>query len=251
MSSSRTVNSSPPSRASVNRCSARVTASVDRRLACSRRGDRDQQPIRRQQPQAVVDRLEPVQTEHEQRKQVTRPPRGPFDRAVQQVVEQQPVRQPGQRVGDLRLGDVGQRSGQPRRRLRLVADGRAAAEHPAERPVAMQDPVLALVVPASARQMRRHAFTDAGEVVVVHAREPLVGARADLRLLVAEHRLPPRRPVDLVRRQVPVPQAVVGAAHAPARTAPRFRAGSRPPACARGGCLMRASATGKSIGLVT
>ena len=39
------------------------------------------------------------------------------------------------------------------------------------------------------------------------------GRARDLRLVVPEHRLPARRPVDDVRRQIPVPQPVVGAAN--------------------------------------
>ena len=88
------------------------------------------------------------------------------------------------------------------------------------------------------------------DVVGVDAAEPLVGLVADLALVVAEHRLPARREVDLVGAEVPVPQPVVGAAHrervallALAQRLPR-------PACAH--CVrMRAIATGKSIGLVT
>jgi hypothetical protein len=76
----------------------------------------------------------------------------------------------------------------------------------------MKEPVLALVMFVAVGQMQAQRFVDAIAIVLVHARVPLIGAVADFLIVVAEHRLPPRRPMDLVRRQIPVPQRVVGSA---------------------------------------
>ena len=105
------------------------------------------------------------------------------------------------------------RSGQTRRGPVAVPDGRATAEHPAERLVAVQDPMLALKVPAAVRKVRRQRCLDPTAIVGMHAREPFLRRRADLRLVVAEHRLPASRPVDAVRHEIPVPQPVVGASN--------------------------------------
>ena len=48
------------------------------------------------------------------------------------------------------------------------------------------------------------------EVVGVNAREPLIGAVADLLLGVAQHRLPALGEVDVVAGQIPVPEALAG-----------------------------------------
>ena len=86
---------------------------------------------------------------------------GPLDRALEQIDEQHAVRQAGQRVGDLGVGDVGQRSGEARGRAALVANRGAAAQDPAERAVRVQHPVLGLVVAAGARQVRGQPVSDA------------------------------------------------------------------------------------------
>src|SRR5438034_10630546 len=93
-----------------------------------------------------------------------------------------------------------------------VRHGRAAAEHPAERTVAMQNPMLALVVRTRLREMSAERLSYASDVLVVDSRQPFIEAEPDFDLAVPQHRLPARGPVDLVRGQVPVPQTVVGAA---------------------------------------
>ena len=115
--------------------------------------------------------LEAVEAEDEKRERVVRPPLGPPDRALQQIDEQQPVRQSGQRIGHLGVGDVGERSGQARHGAVGVPDGRGPAEHPAERAVAMQKPVLALVMfVAVGDRCGRQRFVNSIDVVAVHAR---------------------------------------------------------------------------------
>ena len=77
----------------------------------------------------------------------------------------------------------------------------------------MKNPVLALVVIAVAGEVRPQCVGDLLAIVGVHAREPLVRPRADLRFLVADEGLPARRPMDLVGDQIPIPESVVGALH--------------------------------------
>ena len=81
------------------------------------------------------------------------------------------------------------------------------------RAVAMKHAVFAFVVAAPAREIRVERVLDARAVLVMKAREPLVGMRADLLFVVPEQRFPPRRPVHFVRRDIPVPETVVRAAH--------------------------------------
>ena len=200
-------------------------------------GDRHQQAVGRQRAEAVVDRLEAIEAEDEDRKQLVLAPLRPLDRAVEQVDEQEAVRQSGQRIGDLGVGDVGERSGQPRHHALAVPHRRAAAEHPAERAVAMQDPVLALVVGAAVRsRCARQRLLHARDVVGVDARQPFVGADADRRTR--------RIPASPSSAATSTPRSRRGSSptvrrwrRAPrARSAPRSRADPRPPICATGAC---------------
>src|SRR6266849_2334358 len=77
----------------------------------------------------------------------------------------------------------------------------------------MKNPVLAFVVSGAARKMSRECPLYPLEILVVHTRQPLAGVGADLRLVVTEHLLPARRPMDFIRAQIPVPESVVRAAH--------------------------------------
>ena len=76
----------------------------------------------------------------------------------------------------------------------------------------MPHAVLALEMGRVARQVRVEVGLHARAVLGMDAAEPLVGRVADLRVGAAEHRLPARRVVDAPAAQVPVPEAVVGAA---------------------------------------
>ena len=87
-SSHSTVNSSPPNRATV---SPGRTARAQARPSC------DQQLVAGVVAEAVVDDLEPVEVE-EQHGQTCRGGDGPGQRQLQELDEQHPVRQPGQRV---------------------------------------------------------------------------------------------------------------------------------------------------------
>ena len=211
MSSRRTVNSSPSSLASVN------PAAVSRddvrpsktRLKAARH--RHEQPIGAEHAQALIEHLESIEAEDKERKDVVAAALRALDRAIEHIEEEQPVRQAGERIGHLRIRDVGQRPREPCRAAGSVGHGGAAAPHPPVRAVAMQKPVLAFVVAASALEVRVERVLHPRGVLMVNAREPLVWMRADFLFLVPEQRFPPRRPVHLVRRDIPVPETVVRA----------------------------------------
>src|SRR5688572_3099956 len=93
-----------------------------------------------------------------------------------------------------------------------VAHRQAARQHPAEGAVAMAQAVLALEMGGSPLQVLADLAPQPGAIAGVHAREPLLGAAGNFALLVAEHCRPAGRVVDLLALEVPVPEAVVGAA---------------------------------------
>src|ERR1051326_5457317 len=104
------------------------------------------------------------------------------------------------------------RGGEADRRAAGVAHREAAAQHPAIGAVATAHPILALEVRRLAAEMAVDGGAQQHDVVGMHARQPLLGRRADFVFLVAEHRFPSRRVVDLVRAEIPHPQPVVRAA---------------------------------------
>ena len=151
--------------------------------------DRHQQAIGGERPETVADHIEPVEAKSQEGERGVRAPFSTLDRTLDEIEKQQPVRQAGERVRQLCLGDVGKRAGQPGGRAGVVPDRRAAAQHPPIHAVAVEDPVFVFVVLAAVSEVRRQRAPDALEVLVVHSAEPLVGARANLVLVVAEHRL--------------------------------------------------------------
>ena len=101
MSSSRIVNSSPPSRAIVCSPSSRAQVSLARRHCSSRSRERDQQLVADHVAEAVVDELEAIEVEEQHGVKRLAVALAPLDRAAQPVDEQHAVRQPGQRVRHL------------------------------------------------------------------------------------------------------------------------------------------------------
>src|SRR5205814_1608123 len=93
-----------------------------------------------------------------------------------------------------------------------IAHRKPARQHPAIGPILVAHAVLVLEVRGGALADGEDAGLHALEVVGVHAPQPLLGRRADLLLREAEDGLPARREIDDARAQVPVPEAVVGAA---------------------------------------
>ena len=164
-------------------------ATVRQGIGCSEAGLKtarhlDQQPIRRRQPEAVIDRLEPIEAEAHQRKLVVTPAYCAVDCALQEVEKQDAVRQARQAVRELDVRDVGQRAGETRCAAGLISDRRRAAEHPSERSIAMAEPVLAFVVPVAVSYVRGHRLADAAPVVLVQSVEPFVWRDRDLGVLV-------------------------------------------------------------------
>jgi hypothetical protein len=135
-----------------------------------------------------------------------------LDRSLHEIQKEQAVRQAGQRVRELGIGDIRERAGQPGRLAGSIPDRSSAAQHPPEHATAVKKPVLALVVFVAGSEVRRQRALDAIDVLVVHPTEPFLGTVANLLLVVAEHGFPAGGPVDLVRDQIPVPQPVIGSA---------------------------------------
>src|SRR5262245_26545164 len=73
----------------------------------------------------------------------------------------------------------------------------------------MAQSMLAVEVSRSAGTMAGNGLSNARPVVLMQPVQPLVWRHTDFCVFVPEHRLPARRPVDLVRCQVPIPQSIV------------------------------------------
>ncbi len=174
--------------------------------------------------QAVVDDLELVEIDVEEREPVLGIAVG-AGQAVRQAVRQQAaVGEAGERVvqrleaqlllGQLAIGDVGERAGGPQGVALRVLDGDAPAEHPAVLAVAVADAKLRRQVLHVLVEVHVEMHVDVGaqprQIVGVHAIEPFGEPVADLRLVVPQHRLPPGRVVDAAGLDVPVPEPVVG-----------------------------------------
>ena len=115
--------------------------------------------------------------------------------------------------GGAPLGDVRQRAGDANRRAAAIARGEAAGQHPAPLAVGVADPVLVLEVRAAARQVMVDLAAQPLDVVGVDELEPRVRPVGRELVVVAQQRLPALREVHAGRRQVPVPDPVVGGAH--------------------------------------
>ena len=174
-------------------------------------------------PEAVVDHLELVEVDVEDRERIVVAPPAAGEGLAQAVAEQRAVGEAGQRVVErvveepfLRLlaaGDVGQGAGHAVGLAPRVPHREAAAEHPAIGAVAMPDAVLHLEVRLLALEVHVQALAKLSDLFRMDAAQPLVGGRAQLGGGMAEHLLPARREVDPVVPKVPVEEPVVGAAH--------------------------------------
>ncbi len=173
--------------------------------------------------EAVVDDLEAVEVHEQDGGQVVAVAAGALHGAAELVDEVGAVGQVGEGVvhgvvtqaflGGLAGRDVGERAGDAHGAPALVALGQAEDHHPAVAAGAVEDAVLDLEALAGALQVGGQVGLDPVDVLGVDAAEPLAGGVADLAVLVADQGLPARRVVDAVAAQVPVPDAVVGAAH--------------------------------------
>lgn len=116
------------------------------------------------------------------------------------------------RLGLLALGDVGLRACDTRRPAVGIAYGQTAHHHPALFAVGVQHAVFALEVIAVTGQVRVQRRMHPRLVIGMNTLHPLVRMGAYVVFGVAQHPLPAWRVVGDVGGQIPVPQAVVGAA---------------------------------------
>src|SRR5690348_15872183 len=71
---------------------------------------------------------------------------GMLHKAIEAVEENQPIRQPGERIGDFSLRNIRLRAGHSHRLSGAISNGNAAAEHPAECAVFVPDAMDAFKV---------------------------------------------------------------------------------------------------------
>ena len=173
----------------------------------------DQQFVAGVVAEAVVDHLEAIEIqEHHDHLEVGMPLRM-LEQAAQAIHQQHAVGEPGQGVGHLAFGDVGERPGHAGGVPGGVAHRHRPGQHPAVGVGAALDAVLVLEVGGRSDQVLVQRRLERAEIVGVHAVVPRVERREQRLLVVAEHRPPARREVALVGVEPPVPDAVVGAAH--------------------------------------
>jgi hypothetical protein len=163
--------------------------------------------------QAVVHHLEAVEIDAQHGVREVGPPARELDAPNEAVHEEHPVRQRRQAIGHLALGDVGERPGQTNGRPSSVPHGEAASQHPPVSSRGVAYPVFDLELGRSSCEVGLDRAAQAVQIILVHAPVPLVHRRRHRRRLQAEQDLPSRRVVDLVGRQLPIPQPVVGAGH--------------------------------------
>jgi hypothetical protein len=148
-------------------------------------GEGDEQLVADGVAEAVVDLLELVEVEEQQRAAVLRLAAGTPQRLLDAVNEQRPVGQPGEGVVqrlvlqplllDVAVGRVRQGAGHADRRAVDVARGHALGHHPAPGPVAVAHAELALQARRLARQVGLDLVAQPHHVVGGDEREPLVG----------------------------------------------------------------------------
>ena len=184
-------------------------------------GDRGEEQVALQVAEAVVDVLEAVDVEEEDREHGALAAPGAGDGEREAVHEQRSIRQPGQRVvegllGELLLealavGDVGLRAGQADGLAVAGPDADAAAEHPAVAAVLVEHAVFVLEVRGLSQDVGGEIGFQLLEVLGMDALHPLLGRLTDLVVREADHGLPAGGEVDLARAEIPVPEPVVGA----------------------------------------
>jgi hypothetical protein len=172
--------------------------------------------------EAVIDVLETVDVEEEQREGPAGLALRPGEGEPKSVGEDSAVRQLGQRIvetADSGVGvrvvlavDVGLPADDSVDPTGVVAQHFRAGQHPAVAAIAVADPVAVLERGDAAGDVRVDHAAQSLTVVGMDELEPVVRRLADLAALVAEHLLPAGRVVDLAAPDVPVPDAVLLAA---------------------------------------
>src|SRR5438132_1652931 len=95
---------------------------------------------------------------------------------------------------------------------RAIVKGDRSAQHPTKASIFMQHAVLALEVRSQAFLMSGNLLFDSFSIRVMNPIEPFFRSVADFAFLTTQHGLPARGEMHDVSRQIPVPQAIVGAA---------------------------------------
>lgn len=221
-----------------------VTAEAGDRVGGAHRpldpaADLTQQDVAGRMAEAVVDQLEPVDVEEQDRERRTGPLH-PLDRHEEVVQEQGSVGQPGERVvqrqppqgllGLLAVADVRQRAGEPAQPA-AVAHGDAPGHHPQPGPVAPADPELVAQPDGLAGQVTAQPVPQRLDVVGVDPLPQAAGRQLEVVRGLAEHLLQPRRGVHQTGLAVPVIQAVVrprGAEREPLLAARQLALGPHP-----------------------
>ena len=181
----------------------------------------DEQLVADQVAEAVVDDLEAIEIEVEDRERVADAAQPElFEPAAEAFDEHRAVVEAGERIeeadaaqpllGDRLLGRIGQRAGDADALAAAAADRDAAAQEAAIAAVLVADAVLVLEHLRLPGEMRFELLAEIDDVVGMHALEP--GLRPSSARLRREpdHRPPAARDVELLRLQVPLPEAVVG-----------------------------------------
>src|SRR5687767_8351425 len=104
----------------------------------------DEKLIADQVPETVVDDLEPVDIQKQDRKHQILVPLGASNQAAEPVEEQCAVRQAGERIGHLGSGDVGLGACHPMRLALRIADSEGPAQHPSIGAVSVKDSMFVL-----------------------------------------------------------------------------------------------------------
>jgi hypothetical protein len=162
--------------------------------------------------QAVVDQLEPVDIQEHHRELRGRVGAIGGEFLFQTVHEQETVGQSGERIENLAGGNVAHGTSHPQNFAGAILHGRAAAANPPVGPIPVPHAVLAFECRAgTAGLFPPQHVPELLQVLGVHPREPLAGARPDLGVQVPEHGLPAFRVINFPGSHVPIPQAIVGA----------------------------------------
>ena len=185
--------------------------------------DADQQGVADGVAEAVVDELESIEVEEEQREVVVRITLCAGEGLADAVGEQGAIGQPGEPVvqrrpsqvglGVLQLGDVGERAGQPRGMSLPIPDRRCATQHPTGFAVVAPHLHLDLEVLGGPCDVGVERAPELRKVAGQDAPEPLLGIRAHLLVRAAEHLLPVVRVVDAPAVEVPVPDGIPRPGH--------------------------------------
>ena len=184
---------------------------------------RHQEMVANGMAEAVVDELEAVDVDEQNRAAAARLAPGAHYGLVYAVHEQRPVGEPGERVvkcvvlepdlGAAAIGDVRERARHPCHLGVAAADREAAAEHPAPGSIGVAHPVLGFQMRCMPGDVRVDRRPQAQHIVAVHEVKPggwILVARA---LGLAQDRAPAWREVDPIAPQIPVPDAVVRGPH--------------------------------------